>query len=86
VAAVFPAVTGSLDERMLAMAQKPANTGPGAVPTGLIPFDDNSAERLKKIAEAAYRRAQQRNFAPGHDIEDWLEAEKEVDAPTKAGK
>jgi hypothetical protein len=43
-------------------------------------MDDASADRLKRIAEAAYRRAQQRNFAPGHDLEDWLEAEKEVDA------
>jgi hypothetical protein len=68
------------------MAPKSANAGPGAVPTGLIPFNDSSAERLKKIAEAAYKRAQQRNFAPGHDLDDWLEAEKEVDALTKAGK
>jgi hypothetical protein len=62
------------------MASKLGNNNPvGVVPTGLIPFDDASAERIKKIAEAAYRRAQQRNFAPGHDIEDWLEAEREVD-------
>jgi hypothetical protein len=53
---------------------------PETLPTGLIPLDDASADRLKRIAEAAYRRAQQRNFAPGHDLEDWLEAEKEVDA------
>ncbi len=57
---------------------------PGTLPTGLIPLDDATAERLKRIAEAAYRRAQQRNFAPGHDIEDWLEAEKEVDAELRA--
>jgi Protein of unknown function (DUF2934) len=74
------------------MAQKPENsrppletpspraTSPGAVPIGLIPMDEATAERLKKIAEAAYRRAQQRNFAPGHDLEDWFEAEQEVDA------
>jgi hypothetical protein len=68
------------------MASKSANAGPGAIPTGLIPFDDHSAERLKRIAEAAYKHAQQRNFAPGHDLDDWLEAEKEVDALTKAGK
>ena len=58
------------------MAQTP--TGP--VPTGVIPLDDASADRLKRIAEAAYKRAQQRNFAPGHDLEDWLAAEKEIDA------
>jgi hypothetical protein len=71
---------------MAAMAPKSANAGPGVVPTGLIPFDDHSAARLERIAEAAYKRAQQRNFAPGHDLDDWLEAEKEVDALTKAGK
>jgi len=52
----------------------------GPVPTGLIPLNDATADRLRRIAEAAYRRAQGRNFAPGHDLEDWLEAEKEIDA------
>jgi hypothetical protein len=32
------------------------------------------------IAEAAYFRAQRRGFAPGHEDEDWLAAEAEVDA------
>jgi hypothetical protein len=32
------------------------------------------------IAEAAYYRAEARSFAPGHEIEDWLQAEKDVDA------
>lgn len=27
------------------------------------------------IAEAAYHRARQRGFAPGHELEDWVEAE-----------
>jgi hypothetical protein len=31
------------------------------------------------IAEAAYYRAQSRNFQSGHEVEDWLEAEAEVD-------
>jgi hypothetical protein len=30
------------------------------------------------IAEAAYYRAQEREFAPGHELEDWLEAEAEL--------
>jgi hypothetical protein len=37
-------------------------------------------QRAALIAEAAYLRAQQRGFAPGHEIEDWLAAEAEVDA------
>jgi hypothetical protein len=32
------------------------------------------------IAEAAYFRAEKRGFAPGHETEDWLAAESEVDA------
>jgi hypothetical protein len=35
--------------------------------------------RHKMIAEAAYYRAQSRNFQSGHEVEDWLEAEAEVD-------
>jgi sterol desaturase/sphingolipid hydroxylase (fatty acid hydroxylase superfamily) len=30
------------------------------------------------IAEAAYYKAEKRNFYPGHDIRDWLEAKKEI--------
>ena len=32
----------------------------------------------RQIAEAAYYRAEQRGFAPGREMEDWLEAETEV--------
>lgn len=37
-------------------------------------------DRSARIAEAAYFRAQQRGFAPGYELEDWLAAEKDVDA------
>jgi hypothetical protein len=37
-------------------------------------------ERAALIAEAAYYRAEERGFAPGHEIEDWLAAENEVDS------
>jgi hypothetical protein len=30
------------------------------------------------IATAAYYLAERRNFAPGHELEDWLEAETEI--------
>jgi hypothetical protein len=36
--------------------------------------------RRTMIAEAAYLRAERRGFAPGHETEDWLTAEIEVDA------
>ena len=34
--------------------------------------------RRAMIAEAAYYRAERRGFEPGHELEDWLEAEAEV--------
>jgi hypothetical protein len=37
-------------------------------------------EREQMIAQAAYYRALKRNFAPGHELEDWLEAESELKA------
>jgi hypothetical protein len=35
--------------------------------------------RLQRIATAAYYRAEQRNFNSGGEIQDWLEAEAEID-------
>ena len=40
-------------------------------------------ERYRLIQEAAYFRAEQRDFKPGHDIEDWVAAEAEVDAKVR---
>jgi len=40
-------------------------------------------ERYEMIAEAAYFRAADRNFAPGHEIDDWVAAEKEIDLMLK---
>jgi hypothetical protein len=36
-------------------------------------------ERQAMIAKAAYFRAQRRGFRPGHELDDWLAAETEVD-------
>jgi hypothetical protein len=36
--------------------------------------------RRAMISEGAYLRAERRGFAPGHEAEDWLAAEAEVDA------
>ena len=41
--------------------------------------------RHQMIAEAAYFRAQRRGFEPGHDLEDWLAAESEVDTGLTLG-
>lgn len=37
------------------------------------------AERLRRISELAYRRAERRGFRAGGELHDWLEAEREVD-------
>ncbi len=39
-----------------------------------------AGERERLIAETAYRIAGLRGFGGGHELDDWLEAEKEVDA------
>jgi hypothetical protein len=36
-------------------------------------------DRHASIALAAYFRSESRGFAPGHEVEDWLAAEEEVD-------
>lgn len=36
-------------------------------------------ERMQLITLGAFYRAQARGFAPGRELEDWLEAESEVD-------
>ncbi len=46
---------------------------------------DSSAEsyecpREQMIAEAAYFRAEQRGFAPGNEMSDWLQAEVDVES------
>jgi len=51
-----------------------------------LPTDVPASARLTPearralIAKTAYLRAEQRGFAPGREVEDWLSAEAEVDA------
>lgn len=37
-------------------------------------------ERMRMIADAAYYRAQERGFVSGNPLEDWIEAERAIDA------
>jgi hypothetical protein len=57
--------------RAKAVAQAAGFVGPG--------------QRNALIAKAAYFRAESRGFAPGHETEDWLAAEAEVDAKLLRG-
>jgi hypothetical protein len=36
-----------------------------------------------KIAEIAYFKAEQRGFVPGHELDDWCEAEQEINIPPR---
>ena len=50
--------------------------GPGMMPRPVsLP-----ADRMGRIAERAYELAKQRGFPPGHELDDWLQAEREVEA------
>jgi hypothetical protein len=51
------------------------------VPPGLIDQD----LRRGLIAQAAYYRAERRGFEAGHEAEDWLAAESEVDTALMLG-
>ena len=41
--------------------------------------EPSSEERWQVIAVAAYHKAQRRGFAPGGELRDWIEAEREID-------
>jgi hypothetical protein len=74
-------------------ASKPSPTGKAEKPGGDLEagavIKDSSLERREipsysdtreaRIAEAAYWRAERRGFAPGGELEDWLQAERELD-------
>lgn len=40
----------------------------------------NGADRQELISTAAYYRAEKQGFTCGHEIQDWLEAEAEIDS------
>ncbi len=50
----------------------------GVKPVSQAPV--SPGDRAQMVALAAYYRAERRGFEPGRELEDWLEAEAEVDA------
>jgi hypothetical protein len=68
-------------------ARKPAASKPEVAVTQLTlaarkllekPADPSNEERQRRIATAAYHRAEKRGFAPGYEVQDWLDAEAEI--------
>jgi len=43
------------------------------------PLEIAPEERRRMIAAAAYQKAERRGFATGREMDDWLEAESEID-------
>jgi phosphoglucomutase len=66
----------------LAARANPSSVDPELEPNSIVTRDGTfiePEERLAMIAEAAYYRAEQRGFDPGHEIDDWLAAEAAFD-------
>lgn len=66
------------------MATKPikrvgSDTGREAGPQTRAGVRITPEERKRMIAEAAYYRAERRGFATGAEMEDWVQAETEID-------
>jgi hypothetical protein len=61
--------------------EQPAAAQPATPPQGQRLSDE---ERQRRIAEAAYRKAQERGFDGDRHLEDWLEAERELDSDAGA--
>jgi hypothetical protein len=59
------------------MAKHPTPLASQVLANTFQPVPDSVA-RQRQIARAAYLRAEARGFAPGRELDDWLEAEREV--------
>ena len=65
--------------------RRPAKTAPAAPSSDVIQTgvshrraDMSPEEIYRLIQETAYYKAKARGFAPGHEVQDWIEAEAEV--------
>lgn len=78
-----PGTADSAPTTESAAARPAARTrkSPTDKPTRVVRVTPEARRAL--IAETAYLRAERRGFEPGHETEDWLAAEAEVDALLK---
>jgi len=59
-------------------SEQPDATADRAATNDLVSSDAQG--RYRMIAEAAYRLAEQRQFKPGHELDDWLAAERALES------
>jgi len=64
----------------------PRKSPPPPDPSRVVKPRATAKFREALIAEAAYFRAQYRGFEPGHEVEDWLSAETEIDKKLKGAR
>jgi hypothetical protein len=80
-----PAASTSQYQYTLSLLKEPPGFAAPAIPANFNPFRfcppprQTTPERPALIARAAYFRAEKRGFEAGHELEDWLAAEAEVD-------
>lgn len=75
----LPRNPGIIPSKKRARSRTSSESNPlsATAPSGVAVSDE---VRRAMISEAAYLRAEQRGFASGYELEDWLLAEREVDA------
>src|SRR4051794_21015114 len=83
-----PAKTAKPAARSATANRRPARVAPDApssdvIQTGVASGGNSRAslspeDVYKLIQETAYYKAKARGFAPGHEVQDWIEAEAEV--------
>ena len=65
-------------ERRAAPRAAPKSAKPAGFANNAARSDISPDELRKLISEAAYYKAAERGFEPGHEMDDWVQAEREV--------
>lgn len=84
-AAVTSAGSAAPVQRPASQPKPPATVDSEALQGSAAPAADAPTEDSlhRRIAEAAYYRAERRGFAPGGEAHDWFEAEAEIRGPKR---
>jgi len=69
-------ITKSTVQKTVAATRSPSRTPPAKLGGSSV----TQVQRQIMICEAAYYIAEHRGFEPGHAVDDWLEAEQQIDA------